>query len=197
MARLVSLTYRDMPALARSLVNLESLDFCPACAAMAGTRRAPRLKAGRSATPFGARNMVVGCTGPTPSGVHALGGDEIAKRGARLLRAWALGSDVARPSTAAVLGLLLTPCRASAPPEPWELARAEAAGFHARRDDLLRPRPRIALSRVVPEYDGAVAVHERRLPKAAKDLRAARSGRTAGRGDRRRPASSKPRSKPR
>ena len=174
-AQLVSLTYRELPALARSLVNLESLDFCPTCARGTGTRRAPRLKTwALGYTPWRPEH---GCRlyGSDPSGVHALGGVAIAKRGARLLRAWALGLDVARPSTAAVLGQLLTPYRAPAPPERWELARAQAAGFQARRDDLLRPRARSALSRVVPEYDGAVAIHERKLPEAARDLCVARA----------------------
>ena len=45
-AKLVSLTYRDIPALARSLVNLESLDFCPTCATRAGTRRAGAIQSG-------------------------------------------------------------------------------------------------------------------------------------------------------
>ncbi len=174
-AQLVSLTYRDLPPLARSLVNLESLDFCPTCAKGAGTRRAPRLKSWALGYTLWCPEHGCRLFGSDPSGVHALGGVEIAKRGARLLRAWALGSDVARPSTAAVLGLLLTPYRAPAPPEPWELARALAAGFQARRDDLFRPRARIALSRVVPEYDGAVAIHERRLPEAARDLCVARA----------------------
>lgn len=174
-AKIVSLTYRGLPALARSLVNLESLDFCPTCARGTGARRAPRLKAWALGYTLWCSEHGCRLYGSDPSGVHALGGDEIAKRGARRLRAWALGSDVARPSTAAVLGLLLTPYRAPAPPEPWELARALAAGFHARRDDLLRPRARIALSRIVPEYDSAVAIHERRLPEAARDLRVARA----------------------
>ena len=174
-ARLASLTYRDMPALARSLVNLESLDFCPTCATRAGTRRGPRLKTWALGYTLWCSEHGCRLDGSDPSGVCALGGDEIAKRGARLLRAWALGSDVASPSTAAVLGLLLTPCRAPAPPEPWELARAQAAGFQVGPDDLLRPRARIALSRVVPEYDRAVAIHERRLPEAARDLRLART----------------------
>ena len=122
-----------------------------------------------SDTPYGARNTVVAGSGPTRAASTRWAASS-AKRGARLLRAWALGSDVARPSTAAVLGLLLTPYRAPAPPEPWELARALAAGFRVRRDDLFRPRARIALSRVVPEYDGAVAIQERRLPESATDL---------------------------
>ena len=175
MAGLASLTYRDMPALARSLVNLESLDVCPTCAARAGTRRRPRLKTWAVGYTLWCSEHGCRLDGSDPSGVHTLGGEEIAKRGARLLRAWALGSDVARPSTAAVLGLLLTPYRVRAPPEPWELARALAAGFQARRDNLLRPRARIALSRVVPEYDRAVAIHERRLPEAAGDQRLART----------------------
>lgn len=174
-AKLVNLTYRDMPALARSLVNLESLDFCPTCATRAGTRRAPRLKTWALGYTLWCSEHGCRLNGSDLSGVRALGGEEIAKRGAGLLRAWAFGSDVARPSTAAVLGLLLTSYRAPAPPEPWELARALAAGFQARRDDLLRPRARIALSRIVPEYDGAVAFHERRLPEAARDLCLART----------------------
>ena len=173
--QLASLTYRGLPALARSLVNLKSLDFCPMCASGTGIRRAPRLKAWAFGYTLWCSEHGCRLYGSDLSGVHALGGGDIAKRGARLLHAWALGSDAARPSTAAVLRLLLIQYRACAPPEPWELARALAAGFHARRDDLLRPRPRIALSAIVPEYDLAVAIHERRQPKGASDLCAART----------------------
>ena len=65
--------------------------------------------------------------GPGQHGTGVLGDEAAARRGAKLLKDWTMGqNDRAIPVDAAV-SLLLSPCRKSSPPAPWELARLSEA----------------------------------------------------------------------
>lgn len=172
---LLRLTFRDVPARTRGLVDADSRDLCPACADEAGTQRAPRLREWACAFTLWCRKHGCRLLGSDMSGTAALGNERLACRGAELLRRWATDADATTPSTAAALKVLLTPYRAPAPPAPWELARLAPARIRERHRELTRRCPRTALSRVVPEYDVAVAIHEQRLPEDVFGLRGARA----------------------
>lgn len=112
---------------------------------------------------------------PAMSGLDSLGGEQLAWRGADILRQWAMEEAATIPPMAAAVRLLLTPYRAPSPPAPWELARISPTGLRKRHRELVRPWPRKALSRIVPEYDRAVAIYDQRLPEKMSGLGAARA----------------------
>jgi hypothetical protein len=86
------------------------------------------------------------------------------------LRIGQWGNDRAIPVDAAV-SLLLSPCRESSPPAPWELARLSEAERKGRGDVFTRPCRRPVLGIIVPEFNTAVPIYDQRVPKSIFALR--------------------------
>jgi hypothetical protein len=172
---LLRLTFRDAPPRLRSLVHADSRDICPACADEARPGRTPRLKEWAFAFTLWCPKHRCRLHGADMSGLDTLGNEQLARRGAKILNGWARGGPPTTPPVPAAIKLLLMPYRAPSPPAPWELARISPSAIRKRHQELIRPRPRKALSRVVPEYDRAIAIHEQRLPEKAPGLRDARA----------------------
>lgn len=172
--RLSQMTFRDEPASLRGFINIESRTVCPACADKARPGLTPRLR--EWTYPFALWCMQHGCRlqSGEADGVGVLGDEASARRGAGFWRALAMGADETTPAAAAVLSLLLTPCRSPSPAAPWELAGA-STWMRAELQREAQAYPRLALSCVVPEYDSAVAIYDRRLPKAFHGLASARA----------------------
>ena len=172
--RLSQMTFRDEPASLRGFINIESRAVCPACADEARPGLTPRLR--EWTYPFALWCVQHGCRLQTgdADGVGVLGDEASARRGAGFWRALAMGGDETTPAAAAVLSLLLTPCRSPSPAAPWELAGV-SSWMRAELQREAQVYPRLALSCVVPEYDSAVAVYDRRLPQEFYGLASARA----------------------
>jgi hypothetical protein len=173
--RLLRLTFRDAPARMRSLINIDSEDVCRVCAAEARPNMAPRLRDWAYPFALWCAKHDRRLNGADMSGVDALGKEQLARHGAKLWRGWAMNTDATSPSTAAVLRLLLTPYRSPSPPAPWELAGASARMRWELQREPIRLYPRLTLSCVVPEYDGALPIYKRRLPEKMLGLNSARA----------------------
>jgi hypothetical protein len=86
-----------------------------------------------------------------------------------------MGADETTPTAAAVLNLLLTPCRSPSPAAPWELAGASPRMRAELQKEPVQAFSRLVLSCVVPEYDTAVVIYDRRLPQEFHGLASARA----------------------
>jgi hypothetical protein len=174
-ARLSQMTFRDAPATLRGFIDIESREVCPACIGEARPRAAPRLREWTHPFAFwcakhGGRLRSAGI-----DGAGVLCDEASARRGARYWRALAMGADETTPTAAAVMNLLLAPCRSPSPAAPWELAGASSWIRAELQKEPARAFTRLALSCVVPEYDSAVAICDRRLPREFHALASARA----------------------
>ncbi len=173
--RLSRMTFRDAPASLRGFINVESEEVCPSCVDEARPGVSPRLW--EWTYPFAlwcakhGRRLKSADIG----GVGVLGDEASARRGAGFWRALAMGADETTPTAATVLNLLLTPCRSPSPAAPWELAGASPRMRVELQREPAETYPRLALSCVVPEYDSAVAIYDRRLPQEFLGLASARA----------------------
>jgi hypothetical protein len=173
--QLLRMTFRDAPASLRGFINIESEEVCPSCVDEARPGVSPRLW--EWTYPFAlwcakhGRRLKSADIG----GVGVLGDEASARRGAGFWRALAMGADETTPTAAAVLNLLLTPCRSPSPAAPWELAGASPRMRVELQREPAETYPRLALSCVVPEYDSAVAIYDRRLPQEFLGLASARA----------------------
>ncbi len=173
--QLLRMTFRDAPASLRGFINIESEEVCPSCVDEARPGVSPRLW--EWTYPFAlwcakhGRRLKSADIG----GVGVLGDEASAGRGAGFWRALAMGADETTPTAAAVLNLLLTPCRSPSPAAPWELAGASPRMRVELQREPAETYPRLALSCVVPEYDSAVAIYDRRLPQEFHGLASARA----------------------
>ena len=173
--RLSRMTFRDAPASLRGFFNIESEEVCPSCVDEARPGVSPRLR--EWTYPFAlwcakhGRRLKSADIG----GLGVLGDETFARRGARFWRAMAMGADETTPTAASVLNLLLTPCRSPSPAAPWELAGASPLMRADLRKEPVEAYSRLALSCVVPEYDSAVAIYDRRLPREFHGLASARA----------------------
>ena len=173
--RLLRMTFRDAPASLRGFINVESEEICPSCVDEARPGGSPRLR--EWTYPFAlwcakhGRRLKSADIG----GVGVLGDEASARRGARFWRALAMGADETTPTAAAVLNLLLTPCRSPSPAAPWELAGASPRMRAELQKEPVQAYSRLALSCVVPEYDSAVAIYDRQLPQEFHGLASARA----------------------
>jgi hypothetical protein len=143
--------------------------MCPACSP--GLARPRRLKGWAFALGFWCERHRRLLFGPGQHGTGVLGNEAAARRGAKLLKDWTMGqNDRAIPVDAAV-SLLLSPCRESSPPAPWELARLSEAARKGRGDVFTRPCRRAVLGIIVPEFNTAVPIYDQRVPKTIFALR--------------------------
>ncbi|WP_024882297.1 TniQ family protein [Methylosinus sp. LW3] len=174
-ARLSQMTFRDAPETLRGFIDVESREICPACVGEARPRAAPRLREWTHPFAFWCAKHGGRLKSADIDGVGVLSDEASARRGARYWRALAMGADETTPTTAAVMNLLLAPCRSPSPAAPWELAGASSWIRAELQKEPVRTYPRLALSCVVPEYDRAVAVCDRRLPREFQALASARA----------------------
>ena len=143
--------------------------MCPACSP--GLARPRRLKGWAFALGFWCERHRRLLFGPGQHGTGVLGNEAAARRGAKLLKDWTMGqNDRAIPVDAAV-SLLLSPCRESSPPAPWELARLSEAERKGRGDVFTRPCRRPVIGIIVPEFNTAVPIYDQRVPKTIFALR--------------------------
>lgn len=161
--RLEDMTYKNCPAKYRGLVRLGSRDICPVCSA--GMTRPPRFRSAAFAFAFWCQKHGVPLQGTDSSGIGTIGNEHLARRGAAFVRDWAMGAEKAAVSVDLTLELLLTPCRTPSPPEPWQLARLSPEKRRILALALSQARSRTVLGLVVPEYESAVAIYDRSLPK--------------------------------
>jgi hypothetical protein len=173
--RLLRMTFRDTPASLRGFINVESEEVCPSCVDETRPGGSPRLR--EWTYPFALWCAKHGCRLKSADigGVGVLGDEASARRGARFWRALAMGVDETTPTAAAVLNLLLTPCRSPSPAAPWELAGASPLMRAELRKEPVQAYSRLALSCVVPEYDSAVSIYNRQLPQEFLGLASARA----------------------
>jgi hypothetical protein len=173
--RLSRMTFRDAPASLRGFVNIESRAVCPACKDDVKPGSTPRLR--EWTYPFALWCAQHGCRlkSGDADAFWVLGDEASARRGARFWRALAMDVDETTPTAAAVLNLLLTPCRSPSPAAPWELAGASPGMRAELQREPVRAYSRLALSCVVPEYDSAVSIYDRQLPQEFVGLASARA----------------------
>jgi len=173
--RLSQMTFRDAPTSLRGFINIESRAVCPACTDEARPSLTPRLR--EWTYPFALWCAQHGCRlqGGDVDGAGVLGDEASARRGAGLWRALAMGADDTTPRTGDVLSLLLTPCRSPSPAAPWELSGASSWMRAELQKEPVQAYSRLALSCVVPEYDSAVPIYDRRLPHEYQALVSART----------------------
>ena len=122
--RLLRMTFRDAPASLRGFINVESEEICPSCVDEARPGGSPRLREWTYPFALWCAKHGRSLKSADIGGVGVLGDEAFARRGARFWRALAMGADETTPTAAAVLNLLLTPCRSPSPAAPWELAGA-------------------------------------------------------------------------
>ena len=173
--RLSRMTFRDAPASLRGFINVESEEICPSCVDEARPGVSPRLREWTYPFAFWCAKHGRRLKSADIGGVGVLGDEASARRGAGFWRALAMGADETTPTAAAVLNLLLTPCRSPSPAAPWELAGASPRMRAELQREPAQAYPRLALSCVVPEYDSAVAIYDRQLPQEFHGLASARA----------------------
>ena len=173
--RLSRMTFRDAPASLRGFINVESEEICPSCVDEARPGVSPRLREWTYPFALWCAKHGRSLKSADIGGVGVLDDEASARRGARFWRALAMGADETTPTAAAVLNLLLTPCRSPSPAAPWELAGASPRMRVELQREPAETYPRLALSCVVPEYDSAVAIYDRQLPQEFHGLASARA----------------------
>lgn len=100
-----------------------------------------------------------------------LGNEAAARCGMKLLHDWTMGQDAGAIPVSAAVSLLLSSCRESSPPAPWELASLSEAERKRRGDVFTRPYRRPVLGIIVPEFNRAVPIYDQRVPKSIFALR--------------------------
>lgn len=174
-ARLSQMTFRDAPTSLRGFIDIESRAVCPTCVGEARPGVAPRFREWTHPFAFWCAKHGERLKSADIDGVGALCDEASARRGAGFWRALAMGADETTPTAAAVMNLLLAPCRSPSPAAPWELAGASPCMRIALQREPVQSYPRLALSCVAPEYDSAVAIYDRRLPQEFYGLTTARA----------------------
>jgi hypothetical protein len=173
--RLSRMTFRDAPASLRGFINVESEEICPSCVDEARPGGSPRLREWTYPFALWCAKHGRSLKSADIGGVGVLDDEASARRGARFWRALAMGADETTPTAAAVLNLLLTPCRSPSPAAPWELAGASPRMRADLQREPVQAYSRLVLSCVVPEYDSAVAIYDRPLPQEFHGLASARA----------------------
>lgn len=173
--RLSRMTFRDAPASLRGFINVESEEICPSCVDEARPGGSPRLREWTYPFALWCAKHGRSLKSADIGGVGVLDDEASARRGARFWRALAMGADETTPTAAAVLNLLLTPCRSPSPAAPWELAGASPRMRADLQREPVQAYSRLVLSCVVPEYDSAVAIYDRQLPREFHGLASARA----------------------
>jgi hypothetical protein len=136
-ARLSQMTFRDAPTSLRGLIDIESRAVCPTCVGEARPRVAPRLREWTYPFTFWCAKHGGRLKSADIDGVRVLCDEASARRGTRYWRALAMGADETAPTTAAVMNLLLAPCRSPSPAAPWELAGASPCMRAEQQKELL------------------------------------------------------------
>lgn len=165
--QLLAMTFHADPPRYRSLLRLDGRETCRVCSD--GLERAPRLRAWAFTFSFWCDQHRQPLQGSDMRGASLMSDETAARRGAGLLRGWAMDEAGGAVSTeSALLFLLSSLCRPT-PPAPWELARLVSC---RQADPALRSRrfTRQVLSAVVPEFDLAVPIYDRQVPSRIEGL---------------------------